>query len=153
MSDRGGELGRAAGRVRSACTARLHVGPRRLPADQGGSHPRESAPRHSRLRALRAGAWPRRLFLYFFSNPGGWGWEATRRVFSARAPRFWGARLWRRTIARTFPCHAGHKDFGVRPPSSSAWIRGWGGILESDPGLWGSPGHSPGRVAALSRKA
>lgn len=126
VSDRGGELGRAAGRARSACTARLHVGPRPLPADRGGSHPRESAPRHPQLGALRVGAWPWRLFSLLFPLTSGVGCETTRRVFSARdTPRFRGARRWRCTIARTFPRHAGHKDFGVRsPPDPRGFVVG-----------------------------
>lgn len=161
MSGRGGELGRAAGRARSACTVRLHVGPRRL-----AGRARRPAPTRKRPAAFSAtclpgpSVAPTLLSLLFLPPPrereGGWG-TALRRVSSPPAPpRIWGARRPRCTLARTFPRRAGHKDFGARcPPSTIPDPHGLGGRRwKATPALGiARPGHSPGRVAALSGKA
>lgn len=165
MSDRGGELGRAAGRA--GALGLLRAAPRG-PAPAAG-RARRPAPTGERPAAFSATCLPGPseapipLSLLFLPPPatpgragGGGGADgAARRVFSARASRIWGRRRRRCALARTFPRRTGHKDFGARcsPDPHPRGVEG-GHAGERPPalGLAGS-GHSPGRVAALAGKA
>lgn len=81
-------------------------------------------------------------FSTFLSHPRGRGVRRRGVSFPPAPPRFWDARRWRCTLARTFPRHAGHKDFRVRspPPDPHGFA---GGARCSDPGSGGSLATPP----------
>lgn len=145
MSGRGGELGRAAGRARSACTVRLHVGPRWL-----AGRARRPAPTRKRPAAFSAtclpgpSVAPMLLSLLFLPPPrereGGVGDGTAPRVFSARASPHLGRSAAALHSGADLPAPCGAQRLrGALPPlhhPRSAWT--WGGDAGKRPRLWGS---------------